>query len=191
MFMDIADVQVAKDKDKNLILPREHYSDHVATSQTSEYYCLVLERGVDNLKKAWKGLKRQMPPRPPPTPPRVIKQVDTYRYDDFLFFQNTEDLSHKRANFSDWFHHMESGIQFAIIIIIMMASISIFFFVGSFSMYFAHTTRMIYRWVHLLPTALLVCKIFHLLIKIYINYDNHMRCSKWTTSHVHYCKISQ
>ena len=38
MFMDIADVQVAKDKDKNLILPREHYSDHVATNQTSEYY---------------------------------------------------------------------------------------------------------------------------------------------------------
>ena len=52
MVMDIADVQVAKDKDKNLILPREHYSDHVATSQTSEYYSLVLERGDENLNAA-------------------------------------------------------------------------------------------------------------------------------------------
>ena len=64
--MDIADVQVAKDKDKNLILPREHYSDHVVTSQTSEYCCLVLERGVENLKKGMKRAERQMPPTPTP-----------------------------------------------------------------------------------------------------------------------------
>ena len=61
MVMDIADVQVAKDKDKNLILAREHYSDHVATNQISEYCCLVLERGVENLKK---GLKGKCPPPP-------------------------------------------------------------------------------------------------------------------------------